>query len=940
MHPFRSGLGVFESAIAAAYRAGEAPPPYVPRDVDSWLDEALATSLFVLVTGSSGAGKSRTTFAAATRMEPEPLLLVPASPRALPHLFTSDEVIGDGRPALLWLDDLARYLTVPGVRPALFESLSARAGAKGQTVVVLATLNLTESGALLSATGEIGRSMREILGSAFEVTVPSEMSPAERERAARLYPGQELSRGIGQHFASTGAVVNRFRDELRDDPRTASVVAAALDWRRAGAPRPVTEDELGELSTMYLRPSPAAEDDPQAAFGGALARARERAESNAALLMPPEVGTEGSWEINGAVREWVDRGGPDVDAALRTIPEATWAYVLGRADGEDAFEIGVAAHIRGYPAAAVNAWTKAAAEASPATSCRARLHLGLALLASGRHTEALESLDAALDGCGQEPDAALADVVAAALFHRGLALRGLGRPLDEVAAWEAFLSAYGAAPTPRERERVATALLRKGEVLASLDRKPQALEAFDAGLSLLADAPEPPPDELVAQAYAGKGAAARAMGSTDEALAAYEAAIAHFEGHEGTAPREIVATSLFDRGEVLAGLGRSEEALQSFDGVLARVGPEAAASLRELRARSLSGKGLMLTALGRSSDAVAAYDQVVTEFSGTSDPSLGELVARSLFNRGAAMAAMGRPEEALGAFDEVVRRFRPEAALKAPGTSEVEEDSLGAVQAPVATSLFNRAVALGALGRTQDALDAYEEFVAHYGGSSETAVRELVARALVGRAQGLAALGRSDDALSAYNEVLARFDASSETGLQELVAKSLVGAGVALSALGRPGDAIGAYDKVVARFGTSGGRVTEWVAKALADKAAVLSAQGRVLTALRAYEEILSRFGTAPREASSEAPGAALQEQVANALVHKGLLLSSVDRPDEALEAYDDLLARFGQATEAPLHEHVARALVAKGEILAQVGRGKEALETYQEIQSRFEEAE
>ena len=111
------------------------------------------------------------------------VVTVPASPRALPDLLASDEVIGDGRPALLWLDELARYLTVPRVGPALFERVRAKREANGQTVVVLATLNLTESGALLGATGEIGRSMREILGSAFEVTVPSEMSPAERERA-------------------------------------------------------------------------------------------------------------------------------------------------------------------------------------------------------------------------------------------------------------------------------------------------------------------------------------------------------------------------------------------------------------------------------------------------------------------------------------------------------------------------------------------------------------------------------------------------------------------------------------------------------------------------------------------------------------------------------------------------------------------------------------
>ncbi|HEX9314865.1 MAG TPA: hypothetical protein VGA71_05590, partial [Actinomycetota bacterium] len=275
LHPFGTGLGIFESAIAAAYRVGQAPPPYVQRDVDPWLDEALATNHFVLITGSSQAGKSRTAFAAATRMEPEPLLLVPASPRALPALVAAEETVEDGRPALLWLDDLARYLTVPGVRPALFETLRTKHETKGQAVVVLATIDHTEYQALLGATGEIGRSMREILGSAFEVTVPSEMSPAERERAAGLYPGQEFGAGIGQHFASTVELINRFKGHLRDDPYTASIVAAALDWTRAGAPRPVTEDELRELSRVYLQRSGAPEDDLQGAFVGALGRARE-----------------------------------------------------------------------------------------------------------------------------------------------------------------------------------------------------------------------------------------------------------------------------------------------------------------------------------------------------------------------------------------------------------------------------------------------------------------------------------------------------------------------------------------------------------------------------------------------------------------------------------------------------------------------------------------
>ena len=39
-----------------------------------------------------------------------------------------------------------------------------------------------------------------------------------------------------------------------------------------------------------------------------------------------------------------------------TIPEATWAFVVGRANGEEAFEVGIAAHVRSHPDAAVDAW--------------------------------------------------------------------------------------------------------------------------------------------------------------------------------------------------------------------------------------------------------------------------------------------------------------------------------------------------------------------------------------------------------------------------------------------------------------------------------------------------------------------------------------------------------------------------------------------------------
>ena len=48
------------------------------------------------------------------------------------------------------------------------------------------------------------------------------------------------------------------------------------------------------------------------------------------------------------------------------------------------------------------------------------------------------------------------------------------------------------------------------------------------------------------------------------------------------------------------------------------------------------------------------------------------------------------------------------------------------------------------------------------------------------------------------------------------------------------------------------------------------------------------------------------------AFVNKGVALSALGRSEEAIAAFDDVVARFGAATEAPLYELVAHAKFAR----------------------------
>ena len=70
-----------------------------------------------------------------------------------------------------------------------------------------------------------------------------------------------------------------------------------------------------------------------------------------------------------------------------------------------------------------------------------------------------------------------------------------------------------------------------------------------------------------------------------------------------------------------------------------------------------------------------------------------------------------------------------------------------------------------------------------------------------------------------------------------------------------------------------------------------------------------------------------------------GVILVQAERSEEAIEVYDDLLARFGAASEPALREVVAKALFGKGVGLGGLGRFEEAIEVYDDLLARFGDA-
>ena len=364
-------------------------------------------------------------------------------------------------------------------------------------------------------------------------------------------------------------------------------------------------------------------------------------------------------------------------------------------------------------------------------------------------------------------------------------------------------------------------------------------------------------------------------------------------------PDELVAIGLFSE------TGRNEDKIATKDSAASDVPSEVAAM-------ALNSEGIKLTEDGKHEAAIAVYDDLLARFGTATELPLREQVAKALFNKGVRLGALGRSEDAIAVYDDLLASFGTATELP--------------LRELVAKALFNKGVTLGALGRSEDEIAVYDDLLARFGTAPELPLREQVAKALFNKGVTLGALGRSEEAIAVYDDLLARFGTATELPLRELVAKALFNKGVTLGTLGRSEDAIAVYDDLLAAL-----RHRDRTAAARAGRQGARQQGGHARRARpqRGRDCGLRRSARPLRHRDR----AAAARTVANALLNKGVTLGALGRSEEAIAVYDDLLARFGTATELPLREQVAKALVNKGVTLGALGRSEDAIATLRQAE-------
>ncbi len=371
--------------------------PYVERlREDRAIRELLAAPgppyPFVIVWGNTKAGKSRT-LAEGLRAtflsdSDDPVVILPRDGAALAELSRLELIASDdGKPALVVLDDLA-LADLEALTSDVLDRVSASA-------VVAATMTAQRRSDVLqtgSAVGAVARTALEHRASQIELS-SDPPTGAQREEAERLYPGERFHGSIAETLVGGRELIARYKASRDEQPAACAILRSAIDCRRAGLSRPVTEPELRQLFSLYLPMVRINLTPTDRLFRAGLEWAARPVASQVALLQQVDSDRPAWRVLDHAVSADEGRGAHQP----RSIPAETWTQLIQIVTGNDALRIGFAAASYGDTDHEISAFRKASITGDYEEAPVGSLLLGTILAQQGVAAEAKAAFQQAID---------------------------------------------------------------------------------------------------------------------------------------------------------------------------------------------------------------------------------------------------------------------------------------------------------------------------------------------------------------------------------------------------------------------------------------------------------------------------------------------------------------------------------------------------------------
>ena len=361
------------------------------------------------------------------------------------------------------------------------------------------------------------------------------------------------------------------------------------------------------------------------------------------------------------------------------------------------------------------------------------------------------------------------------------------------------------------------------------------------------------------------------------------------------------------------------------------------------------GEGLLGIAAAGFEKAASAADPV--------------LALRNAGNLCQTLNSSGRPDAAIAAADAAIARH------PSPGRD---------ADAALAHLLYSRAVALrsrqdalapagtqaapGSAPGDEDVAGAFTAVAARFAASDNVEARELAARAQLNATGAYLMAGDADPGLRAADLFMATFDVVGICPWSDAIAAVMGSRATALSMLGRHREAVQQCDQVYLRFARIPGPEYESVMA----RTSIIA--GRALAALGERDAAISAFGKSSRfterdgepgqiarQAAAEGraleiegleedlaqyddflarPGTRLQRAIYT--VNRGVALAALDRPAEAISAYENLISEIRQDSDPELRVQLAMAMTNCGNCYRVTGQAEEALRRYREVEEEF----
>jgi tetratricopeptide (TPR) repeat protein len=316
---------------------------------------------------------------------------------------------------------------------------------------------------------------------------------------------------------------------------------------------------------------------------------------------------------------------------------------------------------------------------------------------------------------------------------------------------------------------------------------------------------------------------------------------------------------------------------------------------------------------------VNIYDEVIKKFSDKEDMELREYVAMAMYNKAIALGKLNRSEAEIVAYDKFIEHF----------TDTKEAD----ISEHVAMAMNNKAVTFEKLNRFEEAIIVYNEVIARFADAEEKGIRVQVTMAMNNKAIIFEKLNRSEEAIIVYNEVIARFADAEEKEIHEQIAITMLNKAVILSKLNRFNEAIVGYDEVIKRFeGSKNTGILEKVVVAMNYKAITLGDHNRSEEEIAGYDEVIKRFADVKEKE--------IRVQVAMAMNNKAVILGKLNRPEEEIAIYNEVVKQFTGMEDTEILVKVVVAMNNKAVILGKLNRPEEKIAVYDEVIKRFIDAE